>query len=147
MQMSIRDARWKLIYSPRGQGENRYARAYLEQANAHFAGGTKTEDIVEAIVYETFLHPPEYELYDLEADPHEFVNLADNPKRTTELHRMIEALAAWQVKHADPLFDPGNVDFYIRESAAATDGKYRGNSNHRWQYLDRFKAWREERAK
>ena len=142
IQFSIRDARWKLIYSPRGQGENRFARAYLQQSNAHFAGGTKPNEISHPEVYDRFLNPPEWELYDLETDPMEFVNLAEDPVQVGNLARMKKALITWQNTHADPMIDPQNVVLFAEEQADAAGGDYRKNKNHRWQYLHRFHAWR-----
>ena len=143
-QFSIRDARWKLIYNPRGQGENRFARAYLEQANPHFSGGTRAAEITHPKVYETFLNPPEWELYDLQEDPYEFADLAEQAEHAEELARLKKALANWQKVHGDPMMEPENVDFFVKEQADAIQINYRGNKNHRWQYLDRFKDWREK---
>nr|WP_256381208.1 sulfatase/phosphatase domain-containing protein [Kiritimatiella glycovorans] len=53
--------------------------------------------------------PPEFELYDLEEDPGEFVNLADDPKYAGLLERMKHELRAWQEETDDPLRKPENL--------------------------------------
>ena len=44
---------------------------------------------------------PQEEFYDLALDPHEVVNLADDPRYLGELTRMRAAFAEWQAKVAD----------------------------------------------
>ena len=53
--------------------------------------------------------PPEYELYDLQADPHEFKNLASDPAHAKTLGRLKTELAAWRKRTGDPLADPKNA--------------------------------------
>ncbi len=47
-------------------------------------------------VYETFLRPPEWELYNLEADPYCFVNLADDPRCADQIKDLKSKLAGWR---------------------------------------------------
>ena len=49
-----------------------------------------------------FLHRPEFELYDLEATPHETRNLAQLPDRKTVLTEMVEKVKAFQKRTGDP---------------------------------------------
>lgn len=51
---------------------------------------------------EAFLHRPEFELYDLERDPNEVVNLADAPEHRQRKAEMIEKLKAFQIATKDP---------------------------------------------
>ena len=44
---------------------------------------------------------PEYELYDLAADPWEFNNLADNPKYAEDLVELKSALKDWRTRTSD----------------------------------------------
>lgn len=51
---------------------------------------------------EAYIHRPKFELYDLENDPHEVKNLADNPKYVKILGEMKEQLKAFQKRTKDP---------------------------------------------
>ena len=51
---------------------------------------------------EAYLHRPKFELYDLENDPHEVRNLADNPKYKTVLEELKAKLRAFQKRTQDP---------------------------------------------
>jgi N-sulfoglucosamine sulfohydrolase len=50
----------------------------------------------------TFLQRPAHELYDLEADPDETVNLAGDPARRDVLDELQAKLKAWQQATGDP---------------------------------------------
>ena len=139
LQFGLRGERWKLIHSPKGQGENRFAAAYLHQSNPHFAAGTRPEEIREKAAYERFLNPPEYELYDLKSDPHEFRDLA--AEQPGELKRMVAALRAWQESVGDPFLQAGNTAFFLREQVEAIGTRYKGTGKP-WAYLERFSTAR-----
>jgi N-sulfoglucosamine sulfohydrolase len=49
-----------------------------------------------------YLHRPRFELYDLEADPHEVQNLADDPQHQDTLERLKARLKAFQQRTKDP---------------------------------------------
>ncbi len=51
-------------------------------------------------------NPPEWELYDLQEDPVEFVNIADAQSSKRILARLKESLAVWQAQTNDPFGDP-----------------------------------------
>lgn len=51
---------------------------------------------------DAYLHRPKFELYDLENDPHEVVNLADNPNHRDKLNEMKAKLKAFQKQTKDP---------------------------------------------
>jgi N-sulfoglucosamine sulfohydrolase len=51
---------------------------------------------------EAFLHRPKFELYDLERDPNEVVNLADQPEHRKLQAELIEKLKAFQTATKDP---------------------------------------------
>ncbi len=51
---------------------------------------------------EAYLHRPKFELYDLENDPHEVKNLAENPKYVKILGELKEQLKAFQKRTKDP---------------------------------------------
>lgn len=51
---------------------------------------------------QAYLHRPRHELYDLEADPHETHNLADDPQHQERLRELQHKLQAWQKATQDP---------------------------------------------
>lgn len=51
---------------------------------------------------EAYLHRPKFELYDLESDPHEVKNLADDPAAAALLKELQEKLKAFQKRTKDP---------------------------------------------
>ena len=53
--------------------------------------------------------PPEWELYDLEADPSQFHNLATDPAQAATLDRMKALLLEWQKETGDPYLDPATL--------------------------------------
>ncbi len=53
-----------------------------------------------------YLHRPQFELYDLKADPHEGHNLAGDPQHAELLERLKDELRNFQVRTADPWHSP-----------------------------------------
>src|SRR5205807_8287637 len=51
---------------------------------------------------QAYIHRPRQELYDLEADPQEIVNLAGRPQYARLLADLQERLKTWQTKTNDP---------------------------------------------
>lgn len=51
---------------------------------------------------EAYIHRPKFELYDLQNDPHEIHNLADDPNHSNVLQELKEKLKAFQKRTKDP---------------------------------------------
>lgn len=111
---AIRDGRFKLIHNLRAgearpstgvDGDKAYAASLTEPYN-----GT---DVRAA--FETFANPPEFELYDLEADPIEFHNLAGLPELREEEARLKSELAAWQRETDDPLREAEGLTSWVSQ--------------------------------
>jgi len=51
---------------------------------------------------QAYIHRPRHELYDLQADPHEVVNLAEDPGHPKALAELQRKLRAWQKRTKDP---------------------------------------------
>jgi N-sulfoglucosamine sulfohydrolase len=51
---------------------------------------------------EQFLHRPKFELYDIQADPDEIHNLADDPAHQAIKSELTAKLKAWQTATQDP---------------------------------------------
>lgn len=142
-QQSIRDKRYKLVISPVRNRPNLCAKAYMDRHNVHFAAGTSPEDIAASSediqqIYETYMNPPLYELYDLEKDPYEFVNLAGVSKYAKIKKRLLSDFAKWQKETNDPLADPQKLKLLTDEHDRMRKFNYRRDKKFRWGYLDYF---------
>ncbi len=148
IQHSVRGPRYKLISNPLPDTENLIASSYLDEDHPWFviSGATEAEQktvtrSVEA-AFVLWSQPPRYELYDLNKDPYEWNNLADNPTHARVKTQLVEALVQWQKRSHDPFLDPGNIDAFVEEQSANRDLKYRRQKGFRWSYLDTFPQWR-----
>ena len=65
-----------------------------------------------ATAFATFANPPEFELYDLQNDPIEFVNLAYDPQHLAVLNELKAALTTWRQDTQDPFLDQAVMDYY-----------------------------------
>ena len=116
---SIRDRQFKLIHNLRaGQvkastGMDGDA-AFAMSQTGMFAGTPVAE------AFARLADPPEFELYDLRADPWEFTNLSAQPPHAATLRRLQDALLAWRRETQDPLLTPeGLRQMAARASTAA----------------------------
>jgi len=158
IQLSVRDERYKLIYNPFKDPtmpaslrtlQNRCATAYLG-GSGHFAAGATQAEIddpstpvhVQA-AYARYLDPPLYELYDLQADPDEWFDLAADPSHAVVKQRLIDALAAWQDDPliADPWGELANVEHFGQMMEDAIGTNYNSDSSFIWDYLERVIPW------
>lgn len=79
---------------------------------------------------EALLHRPKYELYDLDNDPHEVNNLADDPKLRPVLIELLDKLDKFQRDTDDPWGAGTEVPFICRWKGCRRGGeKYSG-----WYY-------------
>jgi N-sulfoglucosamine sulfohydrolase len=86
--------------------------------------------------YALMERPPRYELYDLQSDPYEFRNLADNPAHAATLGELQLALNSWRRQTGDPLLDSENLRRLTAEIQAAP-GK-RSARQAGWNYPQYF---------
>ncbi len=52
-------------------------------------------------LFERYQHRPEFEFFDLDADPYELVNLADTPEHGERIEGMLGPLRAWMEDQGD----------------------------------------------
>lgn len=152
VQESVQDSRWKLISSPPQSVRNGAALSALGTVDAppYIQTGLVAAEFAALTplvreAYERWISPPRYELYDLENDPHEWRNLADDPGMARIKARLIAALESHQKKIADPFMDQRNVDAYVREQIANRETNYRRNPAFHWKHVRAFREWRDSR--
>lgn len=130
MQFGVRDARYKLVYNPdralNRLAESRYRNSQLP-VDQHV---------------QSFLHPPEYELFDLQEDPYEWKNLADSAEHKPIRERLFKAMLDFQREIKDPFASRENIATFIAEQKEYQHKPYK-TSGFRWPHLDMFKAAQE----
>jgi len=97
----VRERRFKLIWNIAHGLEYPFASDLWEsatwQGNLKRGNTTYGKRTIDA-----YLHRPKFELYDLQSDPHEVVNLADDPSHQSRLNEMKAKLKAFQKQTQDP---------------------------------------------
>jgi len=135
-QRTVRDGRYKLIVNLMQDRPSPAAKCYR---SADVWWTNLTDDDVAAAdervrrAYATWDDAPPEELYDLENDPYELDNLADNAEYAEVLQRLRAALQAWQRETNDPLVDPRKLARLTQEQdAVAAD--YSKKKAYTWRY-------------
>ena len=152
VQHSVRDDRFQLIVTARPGTENLIAHSYLDESHPFFVvSGATTADQVGLAphvreAWDRWLVPPQYELYDLQSDPAEWHNLADDLQHAEVKGRLLSALTAMREETRDPFLDPANIDAFVKDQMSHRDGGYAKDKNFRWPYLDTFPQWRVEHS-
>ncbi|PQO26354.1 sulfatase [Blastopirellula marina] len=101
---AITDGRFKLIHNLHAGKLSASASVDGDQAPA-FAKRLGADHPARQAM-ERLENPPEWELYDLNEDPIEFVNLSNDPVFSDQKKRLKQALSAWQEQTEDPFSDP-----------------------------------------
>ena len=99
---SIRDDRYKLIWNL--VPGNRFTNLITEEGNGGFYFSWRDLGATDAharALFERYQHRPEFEFFDLEADPHEMTNLAEMAEHQGRISAMLERLQAWMRDQGD----------------------------------------------
>jgi N-sulfoglucosamine sulfohydrolase len=136
-QRTVRDDRYKLILNLLADRENPVARTCTSMAQVSYvsrddvaAGSEPTQS-----AYATWLNPPAVELYDLEQDPYEFHNLADEPALANVQARLLRQLGVWRTETRDPLLEADKLQRLTAEHDALPRPYSRPQSVS-WRYPD-----------
>ncbi len=125
-QRTVRNARYKLIHNLM-PGETNPGHDFT--LKRFFADLPKTIDAAPAHIrsaYHGMKTPPEYELFDLQADPYEFRNLADGEEHAVTFAELKTQLTDWRIRTNDPLLKPENLKQLKAEvDACIVDGEAR----------------------
>ncbi len=138
-QRTIRDERYKIIYSPVRDREDPAARYYRIHGASNWAGCLTDEELAGASEqtragYDLWLNPPEIQLYDLKSDPHEWHDLADDPTHRETKARLLKALKEWQSQTDDPIRLPKKLKMLMDEMDTVTAANRRAPEEG-WRYL------------
>lgn len=107
-QRTVRDDRFKLIHNLLPDQTNP---GYDFTINRFFSDLPRVIDTAPSVVqqaYRRMRRPPEFELYDLQNDPYEFRNLADDEDHHVKLIELTSRLTEWRRLTHDPLLDSAN---------------------------------------
>jgi len=86
--------------------------------------------------YALMRRPSRYELYDLQSDPFEFRNLADEPAHASTLRELQHQLITWRQQTDDPLLQEQNLR-RLTEEVRDKAGR-RKDKDYVWGYPDYF---------
>lgn len=104
-QRTVRNDRYKLIENLMPGEVN----PGIDYVNKRFDSTTQAlpsaPEPVQA-AYRQMRNPPQFELYDLETDPYEFHNLAEDLAHAKTLTELRQQLDVWRKETADPLLNP-----------------------------------------
>ncbi len=139
-QRTVRDERYKLIRTLLPDQDNPVEEYYTKHVLVD-TGTTQWEldhgDETVQRVYENWRRPEPVELYDLQADPHEFNNLAGQPDMAEIEQDLLQALQNWRVETEDPLLDPEHLARLVAEDLRVTQGAgCHRQPGFKWEYLD-----------
>ena len=137
-QRTVRDERYKLIWNLMPNETNP---GYQFTFKKFFPG---LEEVIEATpepvgsAYKRMKSPPEFELYDLNADPFEFRTLVDNPEHAQALARLKGKLLDWRKTTNDPMLKKENVVRLKQEIDACIEGSEVSKKQLNLTYPDYF---------
>lgn len=77
---------------------------------------------------ERYVNPPKFELFDLENDPENFVNLADDPQYKDVQEQLVTELRCWREGTNDPLLRSGEMKRLGEEIKSRSDGSRKENT-------------------
>lgn len=146
-QRSVRTDRYKLIENllpgeVHPDFDNTISKLEKEAKRREIVGGLDLSSVIDQAApeirsaYARMRQPPQYELYDLHADPHEFTNLAELPERANTLQELKVALKQWRQETLDPLLVPELLQRLSTEVRSIK--KKEAASDYRWGYPDYF---------
>ena len=108
-QRTVRNARFKLIWNLMPGEENPGYQFTLRRFFPDLPGAIEAAPDEVRSAYHLMERPLEYELYDLQTDPHEFYNLAADATYRNTLAELQQTLMAWRTQMDDPLLEPDNL--------------------------------------
>ena len=100
---AVQDQRFGYIFNAWSDGRKTYRAEPMDGLTFKAMQAAAQEDPAIAARVELLLHRVPEELYDLTADPACTVNLANDPRHATDLHRLRATLTRWLTETKDKL--------------------------------------------
>ena len=137
-QRTVRNDRFKLIHNLLPDTINPGYQFTLEKFFPTLPSVVATSPEPVRSAYQRMEKPPEFELYDLNNDPHEFTNLADNSAHQKTLTNLKTTLHKWRTETKDPFLKEQNLTHLQSEiNASFQNGKPEKSKLH-LSYPDYF---------
>jgi N-sulfoglucosamine sulfohydrolase len=130
-QRTVRTDRYKLIENLLPGEVNAGYEFTLHHLDADLGAAIAAAPAHVRAAYARMEKPPRWELYDLQADPYEFHDLAADRTHAGALGELQRALADWRRETADPLLNPDNLRRLTAEVASGSKQDTREGS---WNY-------------
>ena len=108
-QRTVRNARFKLIENLMPGRTNPGYDFTLKRFFANLLPTIEAAPTHIRAAYHRMRKPRQFELYDLQADPHEFHDLVANAEYAETLAELTQELAVWRKQTNDPLLNPDNL--------------------------------------
>jgi N-sulfoglucosamine sulfohydrolase len=108
-QRTVRDDRYKLIENLLPGEVNPGYAFTMDHLDSDLRGPIARAPALVRAAYARMERPPQWELYDLHADPFEYHDLAADPALAPVLSGLQRELARWRAETADPLLRPENL--------------------------------------
>ena len=139
-QRTVRDDRYKLIVNLLQDRDNPVAQTCSQTENPRYGCYVSASDVAAASdrtrqAYATWSDSPPVELYDLEADPCEWQNRADDPALAEVKSRLLNELNGWRKQTADPLVNSENLAKLTAEHDALKKPYKKPKQSH-WRYAE-----------
>lgn len=115
---AIRDDRYKLIHNLLA-GESKPINRIDGDPTGKFAEEEKYKDTAAGVAFRRYSDPPEWEFYDLEADPVEFENRIDESSHREKIEELKQALLDWRKETQDPLLEKDGFDRFRKKGEEA----------------------------
>jgi N-sulfoglucosamine sulfohydrolase len=135
-QRTVRDQRYKLIENLMPDQVNPGYDFTLRKLKVSPEVLTAASPEVQA-AYRRMRQPPRWELYDLQADPFEFRNLAEDEQASAILAGLQRALKEWRGETGDPLLDERNLQQLKQEMVGLSK---KTAKKYEWKYPHYFFA-------
>lgn len=154
-QRSVRNGKYKLILNLlpgepyTGYYNDEFGTGHVGDYDKYYSNRTLNEAIFKTTpikvkkAYSLLEKAVECELYDLENDPSEFNNLAENESYTNILEQLKKVLQDWRVNTKDPLLEKGNLILLQNQvKDCFRSGKYVMKAGEQWTFYEAWKTFR-----